>query len=157
MSAQLFPLITGRSFTRSIFFARNSQNHLRQHLIDRFFKTMKTPQPPTRAGQVLEAIALVFAEMQRQNDKWGEQHNSAHKWNSILGEEFGESCEAALNLDFAKSASERIESLKLLEEELVQTAAVAVQYAAALRVERMKLAEEILHPKKEVEAGDDVP
>ena len=39
---------------------------------------------------------LVIAERLQQNSKWGVQDHSPSKWLTILGEEFGEACKAAL-------------------------------------------------------------
>lgn len=65
--------------------------------------------------------ADVITEIAAQDAKWGPQWHSSHKWLSILGEEFGEACEAALNDD-----------LPNLYDELVQVAAVAQQFATRI-------------------------
>jgi hypothetical protein len=60
-------------------------------------------------------LDLVAYERDRQDAKWGEQNHHHAYWMTILGEEFGEACKAALEKD--------IENLK---DELIQVAAVAV-------------------------------
>lgn len=45
---------------------------------------------------------FVVAERHRQDAKWGEQHHTPKGWLPILGEEFGEMCEAAMRIDFAQ-------------------------------------------------------
>lgn len=66
----------------------------------------------------------VYDEMLRQDDKWGDQSsNSLGTWFSILGEEVGEAHTAHLN-----------DNLSHLAEELIQVAAVAVQFAASVRL-----------------------
>lgn len=62
-----------------------------------------------------EQIRQILHERDRQDAKWGEQNHSPEVWLAILGEEFGEACQAALGSptsDFRK--------------EIVQVAAVAV-------------------------------
>jgi NTP pyrophosphatase (non-canonical NTP hydrolase) len=61
-----------------------------------------------------QLLVSIMAERARQDAMWGEQNHDAEKWLTILGEEFGEACKAALEGD--RSA---------LREELVQVAAVA--------------------------------
>lgn len=69
-----------------------------------------------------EQFALdVAAEMLKQDEKWGPQWHSTTKWLTILGEEFGEACQAALDND-----------LPHLYEELVQVAAVVHQMGTRL-------------------------
>ena len=41
-----------------------------------------------------EALNLVNNERNRQDTKWGEQNHPPQFWTGILGEEFGEYCEA---------------------------------------------------------------
>ena len=40
------------------------------------------------------ALVLVNIERENQNDKWGDQNHTLPEWCTILGEEFGELCEA---------------------------------------------------------------
>lgn len=39
-----------------------------------------------------EGVARIIEERNRQDQKWGVQHNSNERWTVILGEEFGEVC-----------------------------------------------------------------
>ena len=72
-----------------------------------------------------EAVRLVMNERERQDAKWGEQNHDAEMWLVILGEEFGEACQAALADRFGgKNATEKRESQ--LRKEVVQVAAVAL-------------------------------
>ena len=41
------------------------------------------------------ALGEVFDERDEQEAKWGPQHHSMMEWLSILGEEYGEACQAA--------------------------------------------------------------
>lgn len=45
----------------------------------------------------------VRLEREAQNRKWGAQSHDMATWMTILGEEFGESCEAALKLRFGEN------------------------------------------------------
>ena len=42
----------------------------------------------------LHAICEIIDERSRQDDKWGQQNHQPQFWTGILGEEFGELCEA---------------------------------------------------------------
>lgn len=84
---------------------------------------MNTQPSATILSKEAEAFHLVFIEMDRQIELWGNQHtNSLDRWMSILGEEFGEVCKAINE----KEPNERI------REEAVQVAAVAMQIVKKL-------------------------
>lgn len=67
-----------------------------------------------------KALESVLQERIRQDVKWGEQNHDLFTWTTILGEEFGEFCQAALHLKFGGKAAQG------LREEAVQQAAVAL-------------------------------
>jgi NTP pyrophosphatase (non-canonical NTP hydrolase) len=68
-------------------------------------------------------------ERQRQNDKWDNQPEWWFRaWVAILGEEFGEVCEAMLDIHETDTTT-----WEHLYEELIQVAAVAVAQAQKLR------------------------
>lgn len=92
-------------------------------------------------------LGEIVLERQRQNKKFGVQDHTPYKWLSIIGEEYGESCEAALELDHTKSVTEFLSKAELLRDELLQVAASAV--AAIENIEQMKeqIAEEELTEK----------
>ena len=71
------------------------------------------------------AIQSVIEERGRQNEKWGEQRHNWVEWIAILGEEFGESSQAAVEAHWSGGETPRKE--RHLREEMVQVAAVAVQ------------------------------
>lgn len=48
--------------------------------------------------KLLEVWGDVSKERQRQEAKWGAQHHDPVVWLAILGEEFGEACQAAMRL-----------------------------------------------------------
>jgi hypothetical protein len=71
--------------------------------------------------QLTLALAAVLDERARQDKKWGVQNHDIFTWLAILGEEYGETCQAVLNTKF-----EGVTDLKRVREEAVQTAAVAL-------------------------------
>lgn len=68
-----------------------------------------------------DVLKDVAAERERQDQMWGEQNKRRSDWLSILGEEYGESCEA--NNDGLVTQYRK---------ELIQAAAVAVAAVESL-------------------------
>lgn len=62
-----------------------------------------------------QALGEVYKECQRHLEKWGVQNHDPLYWIGVLGEEFGEVCQGAIEFD--ESSYRR---------ELIQVAAVAV-------------------------------
>ena len=81
-------------------------------------------------------LTEIHAERTRQDSKWGEQNHPPEIWLMILGEEFGEANQAALEHYFSgfdKQAAERgPRDLGDYRAELVQVAAVAVSMIESL-------------------------
>ncbi|MGM7634199.1 hypothetical protein [Bacillus sp. Hm123] len=76
-----------------------------------------------------EVLINVLEERKRQNEKWGEQNHHPAAWISILGEEFGELCEAVNETIFDNGADARKKGgYENMRAEAVQVAAVAVQF-----------------------------
>lgn len=73
-------------------------------------------------------LAAVQDERDRQCLKWGIQTHSITEWMTILGEEYGEACKAALETEY------RGAPLTELEKELVQTMAVALAIIEGIRI-----------------------
>jgi len=71
-----------------------------------------------------EPLRCVIVERLRQELKWGEQNHDPFTYGMILGEEYGEFCQAALHLRFF--TGDRMELLAKLRAEAVQVAAVAL-------------------------------
>lgn len=136
-----FDTITGDDWRRSIQLGRSVPNYFALKIIAQvYFFRMKPTN--TRAALILEVAHLVFEEMKRQDDKFGPARVQSHfKWNAILTEEVGEAAQEALALDSPTTRyyTEDIATLQRLETEIVQVAAVATQWAAAVREERLKL------------------
>jgi len=74
----------------------------------------------------MKSIALVMEEMEWQNEKFGEQDHPSFVWLAILMEEVGELSQAALHDKFGGKAA------GTLKEELIQVAAVALQWLETL-------------------------
>lgn len=100
---------------------------------------MKCPKPPECAvcgsdctgsdvlwNRVNECLRLVLLERTRQDGKWGEQNHSPEVWLAILGEEFGEACQAALTDRFIAKSAIPSDGAGDLRKEIVQVAAVAI-------------------------------
>lgn len=77
-------------------------------------------------SHTLDILDDVMRERLRQDSLWGKQEHDDGAWSLILGEEFGEVCKAALEIQFDLKDDEP------LRKELVQVAAVAVNWIEAL-------------------------
>ena len=76
-------------------------------------------------------ISGVQKELSRQNSLWGDRSkNHPFEWMSILGEEFGELCEAVNETYFAKARHPERGGYDNIFKEAIQIAAVAMQIAA---------------------------
>lgn len=79
------------------------------------------------------AISSVIAERERQDAKWGEQNHYPSVWLGILGEEFGELCQAVNETWFDNGPEERAKGgFDNMRAEAVQVAAVAVAFVEYL-------------------------
>lgn len=77
--------------------------------------------------QISSASINVMEERTRQDDKWGEQNHEPTVWLGILGEEFGELCQAVNETWFDNGPEERKKGgYENMRAEAVQVAAVAV-------------------------------
>jgi NTP pyrophosphatase (non-canonical NTP hydrolase) len=54
-------------------------------------------------------LGQVHMERERQDKKWGEQNHDHYKWVAIIGEEFGEMCQALLEGRYASMEKEAIQ------------------------------------------------
>lgn len=79
------------------------------------------------------ALHAVIEERQRQNVIWGEQNHDPVYWLGILGEEFGELCQAINETVFDNGPEERKKGgYHNMRAEAVQVAAVAVAFIEML-------------------------
>jgi NTP pyrophosphatase (non-canonical NTP hydrolase) len=72
------------------------------------------------------AILEILAERNRQDLKWGEQNHAIEKWTPILGEEFGELCEAINETIFDNGSDKG--GYENVRKEAIHVAAVAVGF-----------------------------
>lgn len=73
-----------------------------------------------------EARRLIDEERRRQDAKWGEQNHDPQVWMAILGEKFGELCQAANDLRWGKPVEKQnVDPWTHALNEAVQTAAVS--------------------------------
>lgn len=75
-----------------------------------------------------QVLVHISDERIRQNEKWGIQ-NHTYEWTSILGEEYGEVCEAMNRVLFGDNKEKAISDLRM---ELIQCAAVCAAWVECL-------------------------
>ena len=75
----------------------------------------------------IAALQLVDNERNRQDAKWGEQNHAPERWVGILGEEYGEYCQAVNETVFDNGPKARLKGgTENMIRELTHVAAVAV-------------------------------
>lgn len=80
------------------------------------------------------AITLVKAERQRQDSLWGDQSNNhPFEWISILGEEYGELCEAINETYFKNGTHPERGGYEKIIMEATHVAAVAVALIESIK------------------------
>ena len=85
------------------------------------------------------ALQLIDNERNRQDTKWGEQNHPPEKWVGILGEEFGEYCQAVNETVFNNGADQKLKGgYENMLIELTHVAAVAVGAMEALMREQRR-------------------
>lgn len=88
-----------------------------------------------------EALQLVNNERNRQDAKWGEQNHAPQYWTGILGEEYGEYCQAVNETVFFNGEEARkLGGYDNMMKELTHVAAVAVGAMEALMREKLRKA-----------------
>lgn len=74
----------------------------------------------TQSDMTVRVLGDVAFERERQDAKWGEQNHNPFVWLGVLGEEYGEACQAVLKAHFGGKP------VSHYRDELIQVAAVAV-------------------------------
>ncbi len=93
--------------------------------------------PPCNDPLTHHALDMVRGERERQCTLWGDQSgNSLFEWVSILGEEYGELCEAVNETSFSNAAHPDRGGFEAIIKEAVQVAAVAVAIIEAVHRRR---------------------
>lgn len=75
----------------------------------------------------LRVLSLILDERTRQDAKWGAQNHSPALWATLLGEEYGEFCEAVNETVFEHGIHRERGGHENMLRELTHVAAVAVQ------------------------------
>ena len=79
------------------------------------------------------AFLLIDSERERQDAKWGIQNHPPEKWVGILGEEYGEYCQAVNETIFENGPDAKLKGgYDRMMEELTHVAAVAVSAMESL-------------------------
>lgn len=90
-------------------------------------------QPIAKYAQLmLDVSDDILEERTRQNDLWGVQYKDMRDWLPILGEEYGEVCQA---IQANQGWSKKTDAQDLYKE-LIQLSAVAARMAEQLKEER---------------------
>lgn len=100
-------------------------------------------------------IDAVLTERQRQDSKWGEQNHPPHYWTGILGEEYGELCEA-INETVFDNGSDR-GGYENMRAEAIHVAAVAIGFLECLERNKMLWFPEVPQDDQCVSCGSYVP
>ena len=79
----------------------------------------------------VDVLKEVTRERLAQEEKWGQQNHGDFEWMTILGEEYGEACQAALKSSPHMGEYSVIYRLQL-RTELIQIAAVAIGHVEAI-------------------------
>lgn len=99
---------------------------------DRVYEGTVTGKTPPNDPLTLSALEAVQAERQRQDILFGDQSgNSMFEWISILGEEYGELCEAVNETCFKAPHHPDRGGVENIAKEATQVAAVALEIIEA--------------------------
>lgn len=77
-----------------------------------------------------KVIDIILKERERQDKKWGEQNHAPQFWTGILGEEFGEFCEAVNETVFDNGSDKG--GYENMKTEAIHVAAVAIGFLECL-------------------------
>lgn len=80
--------------------------------------------------RAFRAMSDIIKERARQDKKWGEQNHYPPFWMGILGEEFGELCQAVNETVFDNETN--LGGYENMRKEAVQVAAVAIAFIECL-------------------------
>ena len=80
----------------------------------------------------------VNKEINRRDEKWGEQKHDLSDWMTILGREFGQACKEVSETKMAKGLTEMAQAMDRLDGELVQVVAVCFCILEKIRNKNVK-------------------
>lgn len=75
----------------------------------------------------VRALTMIAQRRYEQIEKWGEQYHTWSEWATILGEEYGELCEAINETVLNNATKPELGGLENMVDEVVDVAAVALQ------------------------------
>lgn len=75
----------------------------------------------------VRALTLIVQRRYEQLEKWGEQEHTWSEWATILGEEYGELCEAINETVLNNATKPELGGLENMVNEVIDVAAVALQ------------------------------
>lgn len=79
----------------------SSENHTTcRGLLQKAYEQIKKYEESELPKSQEKIINMVLEERKRQDEKWGEQNHNAYAWASIIGEEYGETCQAINEFGF---------------------------------------------------------
>ncbi len=111
---------------------RMTEDSMDQKRLDRLAAYEDTGLEPEEIKRICAALDLAMAERKRQDSLWGDQSgNSPFEWVSILGEEYGELCEAVNETYSGKARHPERGGPETIIKEAVHVAAVAVEIIEA--------------------------
>ena len=111
--------------------ASRSEECMRERLLNLEESDVRPVLHDTRHIQFV--IDAIVRERRKQLDLWGEQSdNTPYEWMSILGEEFGELCEAVNETYFHNAAHSERGGYNNMYMEAIQVAAVAAAFAESV-------------------------
>ncbi len=84
----------------------------------------------------MKVLEWVNSERDRQESKWGEQNHKPTDWVSILGEEYGEFCQAVNETVFDNGTNKG--GYENMKTEAIHTAAVAIAFVECLERNKEK-------------------
>ena len=101
------------------------------------------------------AITAVLLERKRQDSKWGEQNHPPHYWTGILGEEYGELCEAINETIFDNGSDKG--GYENMRTEAIHVAAVAIGFLECLERNKALWFQKLVQGDRCVSCGEYVP
>lgn len=131
-TAELFELPSRQRDLLSGYLEFNCHDALNRWVRDRIF-IRRIEVIRMLGNETNKAIKSVIKERKRQDKKWGEQNHHPVFWLGILGEEYGELCQAVNETVWDNGPEERAKGgLTNLRAEAIQVAAVAVAFVEML-------------------------
>jgi hypothetical protein len=85
-----------------------------------------------------KVVEMILVERAKQHQKWGEQNHKPQGWIGILGEEFGELCEAINETCLDNAQDTHKGGYENIKREAIHTCAVALGFLECLERNKEK-------------------